>query len=214
LNNESVWNRTWVGIVLLILGGAAAIGIVFGAVALLIAAFRMAWNNPTPWVVLVVQVLIAVITIIFAIGCVILVIWTMSYLRNEHKESVEEAKKRAPTFAAAIVLVADGAQILASNSFRGGVVSTTTLCLLLLLWFWIANELVVRGRRWAGTVVWYLAPLTYLFFALSNQHWRIESLVDALSGLNLPTQMLGGAWLLFSCCPTFSQEENRQRHES
>jgi len=190
MNNESFWNRTWVGIVLLILGGAAAIGIVVGAAALLIAATKMAWNNPTPWVAIVVQVLIAVITIIAAVSCLILIIWAMTNFKDRHEESVEKATKRTPAVAAAIVLVADGAQIIASNSFRGGVVSTSAVCLILLVLFALANELAVQRSRWAGTLVWYLIPLVVLFFALWNQQWRVESLVDELSELGLPKQIL------------------------
>jgi|SRR5215210_8699148 len=173
----------------------AAIGIAFGAVALLLAALRMDWDSAAPWFVMVVQILLSFLT---AIVCIALAAGFFLYfgrkineLKTSHEEGVKAVAQRTPTVVAAMILVADAVQVLVADSFRGGAVSTIAVSLVLLLGFGIANQFAVAGRRRWGIGAWFTTALTYPTFALWNAGWDVNQLILGFLGLEPSVQAFG-----------------------
>jgi hypothetical protein len=186
--NEKDSNR------LVIAGYIAAIGVFLGAIALVIAALRIGWDNASAWFILVVQVLIASLTtiglIVFAVVAVIIFSIMVDNLKSHHAEGVRTVTERTPTFAAAMVLGAEAVRVFADKSFQGDRGSTIILSLFLLVGFGIANQLALSVKKSFGIGMWYVSALIYPVFYLWDRQWKVGEVINDFAGLDLSTQVI------------------------
>ena len=88
-------------------------------------------------------------------------------LYEKHRALAQQLKKRTPWFIALTVLVAQAVVAIADKSFQGQELPTVAVTLVLILLFFLANELITGEQvmlRALGFVLWFVALATLPFF--------------------------------------------------
>jgi hypothetical protein len=135
----------------------------------LIAVFRLGTDLAATWIIVVFQVVITVLGVV--VGTAVTYYVTQSVvlaatskalkkiddLRQDHEDLVNKVALRAPPFAVGILLITQAVLYLADKSFEKDVATTVCVTLVLIIVFWLANELAAREdtrQRIVGTLVW------------------------------------------------------------
>lgn len=185
---------------------AGAVGVICLSLALLVGAINLGSELAAWWVVFVFQFLI---TTLGAIAAVIVTLWILSFpfnalttkvyaLQRAHGELLAKLQKRTPTFVAISIVVAEATMLIADKSFQGETLPTVTVSLVMLVLFWIGNELMVSDSRpkfFVGLAVWGLAVAS-LPVAATLHRKGLDKLFEDLGNLDMATKMTIGLVLL------------------
>jgi hypothetical protein len=166
-------------ILLLILAAAV---VLFGG-SLLLAVINLGSQIASFGFLLCVQLALGALMLAFAAAVLgRLVAWVaggFADLYERHRELAAELAKRAPWF---LVLTTLGAQVVlavADKSFQGKELITVAVSLILIVLFYLANDLITRKQRWLrwiGFLVWLLTVLALPFFVLFDRKFDWETL--------------------------------------
>lgn len=185
---------------------AGAIGVICLGLALLVGAVNLGSELAAWWVVFVFQFLI---TALGAVAAVVVTLWILSFpinaittsldaLQRAHGELLAKLKKRTPTFVAICIVVTDATMLIADKSFQGETLPTVTVSLVMLVLFWIGNELMVSDSRpkfFVGAAVWVLAVAS-LPVAATLHRKGLDKLFEDLGNLDMATKMTIGLVVL------------------
>ena len=154
---------------LLVLALFAAV-LIFGS-SLHIAVINLGTQIASFWFLLIVQLVIAALLLAVVLSLIGgLVTWMMGKfadLYEKHRALAQLLKKRTPWFIALTVLVSQAVVAIADKSFQGQELPTVAVTLVLILLFFLANELITGGQvmlRALGFVLWFVALATLPFF--------------------------------------------------
>lgn len=165
-----------------LLAAALIIGVLLFGGALLVAAINVAGQIASFWFLLVVQIAIGalllavVMSLIGRLAAGTMKVFADLYAR--HDALAKAMKKRTPWFVVLTALVAQAVVAVADKSFQGQAFPTIAITLVLIILFFLANELISQDRlelRVAGFGLWFLAVLTLPFFVLADRdfNWAV-----------------------------------------
>lgn len=165
-----------------LLAAALIIGVLLFGGALLVAAINVAGQIASFWFLLVVQIAIGalllgvVLSLIGRLAAGTMRVFADLYAR--HDALAKAMKKRTPWFVVLTALVAQAVVAIADKSFQGQTFPTIAITLVLIILFFLANELITRDRlalRVAGFALWFIAVLTLPFFVLADRdfNWAV-----------------------------------------
>lgn len=162
-------------ILLLILGAAV---LLFGG-SLLLAVINLGSQIASFGFLLCVQLALGALLLAF-VGAALsrLAAWAadgFADLYARHRSLAAELKKRTPWFMVLTTLVAQAVLAIADKSFGDDDLETVAVTLLLILLFFLANELITREEKWlrcVGFAVWFLAVVALPFFVLLDRKFN------------------------------------------
>lgn len=187
-----------------------AIGAVLLGLSVLVAAINLGGAIVSGVMVVIFQVIVTVAAIVLiaaVAGAIASAIYSglvsrMSALERSYGELLRKLNKRAPTFATSAALVATLVLLLADKSFKGETIPTICVGIVLVLLFWLANELLVdetRLRNILGVGLW-ATGLVFLPVAIYFHRSRnMEVILQDISGLGIATISLLGLTFLVAC---------------
>jgi hypothetical protein len=175
-----------------LLSGALTIAVVLLACAPVVAAFKLGSQLAAHWVSLTFQIVIAGLAIIVSIVAAVFIaihsteaiMRRIDHLEKQHSELLKKMGRRTPAFTATVGLITEAVKLVGDKSFEGDAVHALTISLLLIILFWVANQLAVAEERWKrifGVVVWF-ATIAFVPLALMLHHdWNVTVLLEALN---------------------------------
>ena len=159
-----------------LLAAALVVGVLLFGGSLLIAVINLGAQIASFWFLLLVQLAIGALLLAVVVSLVgTLATWTMGKfadLYEKHRALASEIKKRTPWFIVLTLLVAQAVVAIADKSFQGRELPTVAVTLVLILLFFLANELITRDKsvlRVIGFFVWFVAVLALPFFVLLDR---------------------------------------------
>ena len=159
-----------------LLAAAVVVGVLLFGGSLLIAVINIGAQIASFWFLLLVQLAIGALLLAVVVSLVgTLATWTMGKfadLYEKHRALASEIKKRTPWFIVLTLLVAQAVVAIADKSFQGRELPTVAVTLVLILLFFLANELITRDKsvlRVIGFFVWFVAVLALPFFVLLDR---------------------------------------------
>ena len=159
-----------------LLAAAVVVGVLLFGGSLLIAVINIGAQIASFWFLLLVQLAIGALLLAVVVSLVgTLATWTMGNfadLYEKHRALASEIKKRTPWFIVLTLLVAQAVVAIADKSFQGRELPTVAVTLVLILLFFLANELITRDKsilRVIGFFVWLVAVLALPFFVLLDR---------------------------------------------
>ena len=159
-----------------LLAAALVVGVLLFGGSLLIAVINLGAQIASFWFLLFVQLAIGALLLAVVVSLVgTLASWTMGKLADlyeKHRALASEIKKRTPWFMVLTLLVAQAVVAIADKSFQGQELPTVAVTLVLILLFFLANELITRDKsvlRVIGFLLWFVAILALPFFVLLDR---------------------------------------------
>ena len=159
-----------------LLAAALVVGVLLFGGSLLIAVVNLGAQIASFWFLLFVQLAIGALLLAVVVSLVgTLASGTMGKfadLYEKHRALASEIKKRTPWFMVLTLLVAQAVVAIADKSFQGQELPTVAVTLVLILLFFLANELITRDKsvlRVIGFFVWFVAVLALPFFVLLDR---------------------------------------------
>ena len=159
-----------------LLAAALVVGVLLFGGSLLIAVINLGAQIASFWFLLFVQLAIGALLLAVVVSLVgTLASWTMGKLADlyeKHRALASEIKKRTPWFMVLTLLVAQAVVAIADKSFQGQELPTVAVILVLILLFFLANELITRDKsvlRVIGFLLWFVAILALPFFVLLDR---------------------------------------------
>ena len=159
-----------------LLAAALVVGVLLFGGSLLIAVINLGAQIASFWFLLFVQLAIGALLLAVVVSLVgTLASWTMGKLADlyeKHRALASEIKKRTPWFMVLTLLVAQAVVAIADKSFQGQELPTVAVTLVLVLLFFLANELITRDKsvlRVIGFLLWFVAILALPFFVLLDR---------------------------------------------
>ena len=159
-----------------LLAVALVAGVLLVGSSLLVAVINLGEQIASFWFLLFVQLAVGALLFVVVISLVCgLASWTIGRfadLYEKHRALAQEIKKRTPWFVVLTILVAQAVVAIADKSFRGQDLPTVAVTLVLILLFFLANELIVRDQvalRALGFIVWFVAVMALPFFVLLDR---------------------------------------------
>ncbi|HSI45114.1 MAG TPA: hypothetical protein VK950_02965 [Methylophilus sp.] len=150
--------------------------------SLFIAVFNIGAQIASFWFLLFVQIALGALLLALVLSLIgKLVTWTMGRFADiyeKHRALTRELRKRTPWFVVLTLLVAQAVVAIADKSFQGQELPTVAVTLVLILLFFLANELITRDQlplRATGLLVWFIAVLALPFFVLLDRKfdWQV-----------------------------------------
>ena len=158
---------------------ALVAGILLFGGSLLIAVINLGTQLASLWFLLFVQIAIGALLLAVVVSLIgKLATWTMGKfadLYEKHRALASQIRKRTPWFMVLTLLVAQAVVAIADKSFQGQELPTVAVTLVLILLFFLANELVTseeRALRIIGFIVWFIAVLALPFFVLLDREFN------------------------------------------
>ena len=166
-----------------LLAAALVVGVLLFGGSLLIAVVNLGAQIASFWFLLFVQLAIGALLLAFGallLAVVVSLVGTLASgtmgkfadLYEKHRALASEIKKRTPWFMVLTLLVAQAVVAIADKSFQGQELPTVAVTLVLILLFFLANELITRDKsvlRVIGFFVWFVAVLALPFFVLLDR---------------------------------------------
>ena len=174
---------------LLIALGVAALLL---ASSLLVAVINLGAQIATFWLLLVVQIAVAVLIIAFVLSVVgRLFTWVTAEIDSLHKKYAEllsQLQKRTPWFVVLALLVSQATLAIADKSFDGEELPTVAVTLVLILLFFLANEFIVREQlplRILGFVLWFTAVIALPLFVWADRGFKTSAVLAEINAFPL-----------------------------
>ena len=157
------------------------------ASSLLVAVVNLGTQIASFWLLLIVQIAIAILAVGFVLGIIGKIFtWVVSeiaLLHERHKELLRALKKRTPWFVVLTLLVSQAVLVIADKSFQGQELPTVAVTLVLILLFFLANEFIVREHlmfRVLGFVLWFAAVLALPFFVWADRGFDTSAVLTQI----------------------------------
>ncbi len=178
-------NETLIGVAII------AILLLFGS-SLLIAVINLGTKIASFWFLLLVQIALAALLLVIVASMMgALASWVsgrIADLYEKHRELAKEIRKRTPWFVALTVLVAQATVAVADKSFQGQELPTVAVTLVLIILFYLSNELIVQEnlpRRIAGFALWFFAVLALPLFVVADRHFDFNAVLSLVGAFPL-----------------------------
>lgn len=162
------------------------------ASSLLVAVINLGAQIATFWLLLFVQIAIAVLVVVVVLWIVWkLFTWVMAEVASlhiKHAELLRELQKRTPWFVVLALLVSQAVLAIADKSFQGKELPTVAVTLVLILLFFLANEFIVREQlllRILGFVLWFAAILALPLFVWADRGFNTNLILTQLNAFPL-----------------------------
>lgn len=149
------------------------------AASILIGIIKLSGQLAAFWVILVFQIVLVVLGVFVAalIASYLIgesyktIMSKIDLVRREQNELFKSMNKRVTSYITTTVLIADAILIITDKSFKGEILPTILVSLFLLIFFWIANELMIteeKPKKRLGVLIWIiglilLPTLAYVF---------------------------------------------------
>lgn len=176
----------------LMIGVAAILAAILCGSALLVAVWQVGGQIVSIGFVLAVQVAVGLLLLFVVVTMISkLIAWSMAQfadLYNKHRDLAEALKQRTPFAVVLTALIAQAMLAIADKSFKGETPITLAITLVLIMLFYVANELIARDElalRIAGFGVWLLSVLTLPFFVLAHRDFDWHEIAQEAAGVPL-----------------------------
>jgi hypothetical protein len=191
----------------------------------LIAVFRLGTDLTAGWIVLVFQIVIAALGVCVGTGLAYYVtqylvltgtdkaLEKIEDLRRDHQELLNKAVLRVPPFAVGMLLIAQAVVYLADKSFERNVGVTVSLTLVLIVVFWLANELATRTsapQRRLGICLWVAAVLLLPVMIIIDRNGDLSLVWQQFRSLSLQVKSVAILTLIAALLAPYAVWEQRR----
>lgn len=171
-----------------------ALGFLSISASLLLAVINLGALLASTWLLLLLQVCLAVLAIVISASiCIYLIdrLWTfimreIQAINQRHADLLKSMKKRAPWFVTLTLLGSQAALAVADKSFNGETLPTVAVTLALILLFFLANELFTRERfafKLAGYLLWLMTAASLPLLILIYGEFNVEKVYALISAI-------------------------------
>lgn len=159
--------------------------------ALFVVAIHLGATLVSTWVLVIFQVLLSLAAVLAAVVLASIpygyVVKRLSSLETRYPALTKRLAQRRPTFVSTATIVAAMVTLLSDKAFGEENVAAVCVGTLLIVFFWVANELLVAGTRFlytTGVAIWLIAILLTPAVMLIQVHGDVSKLVRDILLLN------------------------------
>ncbi len=206
-----------------------AVAILLACVSLLIVASNLGKDLVSSWMLVLFHIVISVAAVL-VVGTLVAalmflgaafvsmlfegIVNRLGDLERRYRDLTKRLEQRTPTFVSTATIIAAMVMLLSDKAF--GEEKTPAVCIgiVLILFFWVANELLVagtRGRYIVGIVVWFLGIALTPTVMLIQEHGDVSKLVHGILKLNLAIVATVVASIVLACVAPLTLKIKRIR---
>lgn len=161
--------------------------------SLLLAVFNLGTQILSFGVLILFQIAVAVV-LFFAAAAIagMLFKWIVSQIESlhwKHAQLLGEFKKRTPWFVVLVLLISQAVLVIADKSFKGEELPTVAVTLVLIILFFLANELIVKKNVWLKTLgftLWFLAIVALPLLVWAHRDFNTAEIVALIAAIPPP----------------------------
>jgi hypothetical protein len=187
-----------------------ALAVLLACGALLVVAINLGATLVSSSMLLIFQVLFSIATVLI-VGCLVgaivfklykSIVEQLANLESKYADLSRRLGQRRPAFVSTATIVAAMVTLLSDKAFGEENVPAVCVGIVLILLFWVANELLVAGtqvRFIFGIAVWFFGVVLTPIVMLIQQHGDVSALVHSILRLNLGMMAMVIASVVLAC---------------
>ncbi|WP_446810545.1 hypothetical protein ACH50O_02850 [Methylomonas sp. 2BW1-5-20] len=183
-----------------------AVAVVLIGFSVLVLAFKIGTGLISDAVIVIFQFLMSIAGVVMtglAAGKAYeSILKRVKILEYQYGELFTQINKRAPTFAASATLIASLVMLIADKAFKGELIPTVCVGVVLALLFWIANELMLAGtttKYYLGVGTWLICLLILPAAMVVHHAGGFGATIDDIAKLGVTTIVLLGMAFIVAC---------------